>query len=571
MKWRLFLICTLSGLLVNFSAGAQVDNTDIQKDSIQTAIFFNAIKEYNSGNLESAKGYFQQLASLNPQDDAAYYYLANIAIRTDDVSSGELYLKKGIELDSANFWYKEMLAQIYLRTKRVAEAVSVYEQLLEEFPKKSSIYYNLTNLYINSNDMESAKKMLEKIEATQGKSEAVAMTYFNIYRMEQNWEGALNYLINFDKEYQSPRIETIIGDMYADRYRDTLAIQYYNKALALDKQYAPAMYGRAEVYRLKGDYENYFKDIKPFFANKGIDPVMKSEYLKQVFQVPNFIPRFRSHIDTIMQSIEIAHPTDTTSNAFVASYYGQGGDKEKCKELFKKNYTLYPDKYSTMFQYIIALYQLEDWDALEVECDSALMKFPGDIDLVQLRGIARYQKEEWDKAIVSYKELADLAVKKNDTTALLTSYTILGDMLYQQNDSKNAFSYYKKALKINPNDNAVLNNFAYFLSLEGKSLKQAYEMSKKTIETEPDNPTYLDTFGWILYLMDKPLEAKAQFKHAMLYGGNKDANILDHYAEVLFKLKEYDLAFIYWDQAKALDPSLGIDKKIVERKQQMNK
>lgn len=96
-------------------------------------------------------------------------------------------------------------------------------------------------------------------------------------------------------------------------------------------------------------------------------------------------------------------------------------------------------------------------------------------------------------------------------------------------------------------------------------------MSRKTIETEPDNPTYLDTFGWILFLMEKPLEAKAQFKHAMLYGGNESADILDHYAEVLFKLKEYDLAFIYWDQAKALDPSLGIDKKIVQRKQQMGK
>ena len=99
----------------------------------------------------------------------------------------------------------------------------------------------------------------------------------------------------------------------------------------------------------------------------------------------------------------------------------------------------------------------------------------------------------------------------------------------------------------------------------------AYEMSRKTIESEPDNPTYLDTFGWILFLMDKPLEAKAQFKHAMLYGGTESAAILDHYAEVLFKLGEHDLAFIYWNQANQLDGTLGIEEKIKERKAQLKK
>ena len=144
-------------------------------------------------------------------------------------------------------------------------------------------------------------------------------------------------------------------------------------------------------------------------------------------------------------------------------------------------------------------------------------------------------------------------------------------MHYEKNDSKNAFAYYRKALKLNPNENGVLNNYAYYLALQGKNLKQAYQMSKKTIESEPDNPTYLDTFGWILFLMDKPLEAKAQFKHAMLYGGTESAAILDHYAEVLYKLGERDLAFIYWNQAKQLDPTLGIEERIKERKAQMKR
>ena len=45
------------------------------------------------------------------------------------------------------------------------------------------------------------------------------------------------------------------------------------------------------------------------------------------------------------------------------------------------------------------------------------------------------------------------------------------------------------------------------------------------------------------------MEAKQFFKRAMLYGGKDSAVILDHYAEVLYALKEYDMAFIYWNMA----------------------
>ncbi len=567
MKIRLVMIFAL---ILSFPALC-LARAERGTDSATTALLLNALKEYNSGNYTQAKGDFQKLAALDPQNDAAYYYLANIALRTDDLPSGELYLKKGIEIDSSNFWYRDMLGQVYIKANKIKEAISVYEGLLRMHPKKSALHYTLVNLYLGAQQTEEAKGILEKIEASQGKSEAVAMTWFNIYRMEQNWEKALNYLVEFDREFQSPRIQCVIGDMYADRYKDTLAIHYYNKALELDRQCAPAMYGRAEVHRMNGNYPLFFADINPFLANPQIDSKMKIEYLKQLFQIPNFIKRYRLQLDNAMEGIALAHPADTTSNMFLAAYYGEIGDNAKCKEFLRKNYTLYPDKFSTLFQWVLAIYQLKEWENLEAATTEALEKYPHHPDLVQLRGIARFQMKQTDKAIESYRELEEISLKNRDTVSLISAYSILGDLHYEKKESKTAFSYYRKVLKLNPNETGALNNYAYYLALEGKNLKQAYQMSKKTVEAEPDNPTYLDTFGWILFLMDKPLEAKAQFKHAMLYGGTESADILDHYAEVLFSLGEHDLAFIYWNQAKQLDNTLGIDEKIKERKAQLKK
>jgi predicted Zn-dependent protease len=88
------------------------------------------------------------------------------------------------------------------------------------------------------------------------------------------------------------------------------------------------------------------------------------------------------------------------------------------------------------------------------------------------------------------------------------------------------------------------------------------------VEQEPDNATYLDTFGWILYLQGKSLEAKLIFKRAMIHGGKESPVILDHYAEVLFALKEYDLAFVYWNLARQKNRGdlPGLEEKINKRK-----
>ncbi len=76
-------------------------------------------------------------------------------------------------------------------------------------------------------------------------------------------------------------------------------------------------------------------------------------------------------------------------------------------------------------------------------------------------------------------------------------------------------------------------------------------MSRITIEKQPDNPTYLDTYAWILHLMGRDTEAKPYFKHALLYGGKDNSELLSHYAAVLEALGEKDLSSYYKSLAES--------------------
>jgi Tfp pilus assembly protein PilF len=149
----------------------------------------------------------------------------------------------------------------------------------------------------------------------------------------------------------------------------------------------------------------------------------------------------------------------------------------------------------------------------------------------------------------------------------------MGDVYHQLGDNRKAFKSYEKALKVNPDYAYVLNNYAYFLSLEGRKLKKAQDMSGRAVQAEPDNDNYLDTYGWILHLLGKSAEAKPQFKHAMLYGGKDSPVILDHYAEVLFALKEYDMAFVYWNLARQKNDGEieDLDERIRKRREEAGK
>ena len=482
-----------------------------------------------------------------------------------------MLLKKAIELDSTNYWYQDLLARIYISTKRYDEGIKVYEGVINRFPKKTETYYALTNLYIGQENTEKAHKTLDKIEKIRGKNESTILTRFNLFRIAKEWDAGLKHLTEASTQITSPRIETIIGDLYAERYQDSLAMARYEKALMLEPSYIPAIYGEAELHRRNSNYAQFFKKIRPVISNQEVDSRMKNEYLGQLLQLPSFVQKNKQQLDTLIDNLTNAHPTDSAANYLASAYFAQTGNTDKCKELLLRICNNNPQNKNARLQYLSFLYYGNEWEHLKQQATQALEIMPDNMDILQLIGISNYQLNNIPEAVKVYNQMKDNALRNNDTTALLSCYSMLGDMHHQAGNSKAAYDSYKKALKINPNYNPVLNNYAYFLALEKKSLKQAYKMSEKTIKTEPDNPTYLDTFAWILYLLKKPAEAKEHLKHAMLYGGMDSAAILDHYAEVLYALKEYDLAFIYWEQAHRKDPTMELDKKIKERKASMNK
>lgn len=182
---------------------------------------------------------------------------------------------------------------------------------------------------------------------------------------------------------------------------------------------------------------------------------------------------------------------------------------------------------------------------LEQVIELDIKNHPEDAVAHSLRMNLYYLEEDYEAALEHSLEMAKAAIASDNTDMLLEAYQIAGDLHLELGNNKACYSYYKKILEIDPDYASALNNYAYFLCEEGKSLRKALKMSARAVELEPDNATYLDTHGWILYLLGKAKEAKPYFKHAMIYGGKDSAVVLEHYSIVLEALGETELAKYY--------------------------
>lgn len=515
--------------------------------------FVDAVAKYNAKDYNGAIDLLRGIGKTDPDNDGAQYYLGLSYMMTGNVVEAETALKKAISIDSTNFWYRYRLAQLYSMTERYELTISMYEELLKDFPKKSDLYFELVSLYMNDKNTEKALATLDEIESMMGKSENCALAKFDILSREGKEEEALKVLTDYNSEFSSPKILSLLASYELQQYNYSAALDYYNEALTIDKDYAPVRFGKAEVYRMASQYSEYFQELQETMGNSSIDPESKATYLYAILNHldAKFINNFRSRLDSTFDVTMKCHPTDSSILHISSSYYDNTGRNDRAKEIATYNIGQNPDNKNVFAQYIEVMLHGGDFDAASKGCDTAYTRFQDPAFLLILNRILSVKQDYAGVIANSRRILSETPEAQADSSIALECYTLIGDSYHALGDSKNAFKNYETALKIKPDFTPVLNNYAYYLSLEKKSLKKAYEMSKKTIDAEPDNPTYLDTFGWILHLMGRDQEAKPIFKHAMLYGGKESSTILEHYAEVLEKLGEKDLAIVYKNRAKA--------------------
>ncbi len=529
----------------------------------------DAVALFDAGQFKEASALLKVLMGADPANDAVHYYLGLSAVALRDYDTAAEQLREAVRLDPSNYWYRDRLARLYTSTGQPELAIDIYESLIREYPRKTDIYYSLVQLYMQNGKTEEVMKTLDEIETVAGKDDMVALTKYDVLMREQKPDEAYALLESYNEALTSPRILVAMGDHCVSQFKDTLALKYYGEALSYEAGMPQALLGMSEIYRYRGDFPNYFATVTDFIKGEESPLEMKTRYIQTLFQHadPQFARRFKPSLDLLVDTYRDQAPRDSSVLQTVGSYYYNMGEGAKAVETLKECCQLHPGSIGSRGMYVQLLTLLEQWEEAGPAAEQAFADFPQEPGFLEMKTYADYNLRDFEGLIRDCERIIG-ASSPRDTSIRLRAWSGIGDAWHEIGDSKKAYAAYEKALKVDPHYLPVLNNYAYFLCLEGRKLKKAAAMSKITIEAEPDNATYLDTYGWILYLQGKASEAKPYFKHAMLYGGKDSAAVLDHYAEVLYQLKEYDTARVYWNLAKAKNADGAVpdlDERVAQR------
>ena len=546
-RTALIIYCIVFLALFQPSATAQKRVSSL-RDTAES-LLVDAVQDYDNGDTKTAMARLSVITETFPDNDAAHYYMALCHVRQNDSAKAVAELREAVRLDPDNYWYKDRLAALYAMTGQEDLAVEVYESLARDHPRKTEIYYSLVNLYARRNDLDKMMRTLDEIETMMGRDEQTALARYDILMHQDKAEEAFKVLEELNDEMPSPQTLTMMGDARIADPDDSLAMAYYDQALALDSEYAPALIGKSEIYRLRRSFGGFFETLGRFASSPAIPAQMKSQYLSNLTEHMDgrFFQTYQPQLDTLFETGVRTHPADSSMLLAAGTYYYRSDRRDRGVELFRANSDHYPDDFNARAMYIQSLSYNDDWQTLLAASEEAYKAFPDEPAFLNMRVMAYYNLNDLPAVISECTRMAEAFRDNRDV--VVQALSTIGDSYHQMDNEKEAFKAYEKALKVDPAYAPVLNNYAYFLSLKGRKLSKAAAMSKLTVEQEPDNATYLDTYGWILHLQKKSQEAKSYFKHAMLYGGKDNATILDHYAEVLYALGEYDLAKVYWDQA----------------------
>lgn len=558
------ILPVLSAILLTVSATAS------ERDSVRAEDYYiEGVRSFCAGDYRSAESGLSACLRLEPENDAAMYYLAMISMSRNETDRALSLLEKASAISPENTWYRLATARLYSGIGENGLAISVYESLIAEHPSKSDYYYELIDLLVRTGELDKALSTLDRIEELRGVDELTCNARYEILIRQNRLDDAEAVVRKMDEDFPSARTALLLGDLNKSRYNDSTALRYYEKALTLDPDFTPAYFGVAEVYRMERNFYYYFQNIDVFLSSPDMNPEMKASYFQEIVFPSGMVQVFKPQVDTMILCTLHAHPEDTTVLSLAGSYYIAVDSVNRGLELLKRNVELHPDVKSVHSALLGQLYYLEDWEQLIPAAAQTVENFPEDITLREVLAIAYWQYGEIEEAVKVYHRILKDIPK--DHPMLINCYGSLGDLYHELGNRRQSYACYEKGLRIDDNYSPILNNYAYYLSEERRNLKKALEMSRKTILNEPENATYLDTYGWLLYLTGDYEQARKYLKDAMVYGGKENAEVLDHYAEALFALKEYNLAFLYWGNADKIDPSLGLSEKIARRRAEIGK
>lgn len=577
---RIFLV--LSFLLVLGQAWAQRDkkrrpdaSSLSGRLSAAESFFTEGEKFFILEDYSKALLYFLRASELNPDNATVYYKLAEVLSKSnkdEDLKRSIASIEHALKLEKKNQHFYLLAASIYNSQGQFTKAASVLEAMLKEVPGTEEHLFELAAVYLFDKKDDEALKIYNRAEEALGVSEASSLQKQRIYLEKGKVPEAIAEGEKLIHAYpEEERYVLGLAELLAQNKQLDKAIVQIEKYLKENPDSPSGKMILGGFYRDSGQEQKSRELIIDLFddpkANLNGKVMVLGAYNSTLAQ-----NRGKNKEDIglevfvleLFKKLEINHPNESAVHIVGGDLYMTLEKGEEAKKQYLQAVRFGANSFEPWQNLLFLETQGNQFDSVIVHADEALESFPNQAMVYYFKGYAHLRKKDFRSAANSLEQARKLS--QANPSLVMEMNSMLGDAYQSLKEYDKSAKAYDEVLAANPNNDIVLNNYSYYLSLRKVDLEKAEKMSSLLIKNHPDNATYLDTHAWVLYSREKYKEAKKVIEKA-IQSGQATAIHFEHYGDILFKLGDIDEAVSQWKKAKSLGNSNElIDKKIANRK-----
>jgi tetratricopeptide (TPR) repeat protein len=165
-------------------------------------------------------------------------------------------------------------------------------------------------------------------------------------------------------------------------------------------------------------------------------------------------------------------------------------------------------------------------------------------------GVAQSRSADYTAA---YATLTEGLTRFGDDPSVREQYLMyLGEVCHRLGRIEEFQAHFEGALAVHPDNPTCLNNYAYFLALRGRNLKEAAGMAERAVALAPGEINFWDTLAAVYAAQRNLPKAKEAIQKALDLGGTQSAAVVERAGDIYAALGAHDEAKRLYLQAQFL-------------------
>lgn len=530
--------------------------------------FFEAVRQQALGNLEKSYDLLLKCIELNPKAAEAYYAMGQYYSGQQKDTLALSYFKKAASLQPDNEYYQERMAQYYIGTSNFDDAVEAYEKLYSANHDRTDVLPLLLQLYNQQRDYSNMLKILNRMEQKEGESEEITLSKMRVYELQGDGKAAYQTLKSLSEKHPNDlNYKVMLGNWLMQNNKRKEAYQLFIQAEKEEPHNVMVQSSLLDYYSAMGNLKKADGVRDKILLSKETPSKTKLILLRQLIDNNEKAGGDSLEVINIFDRMLEVDEKDTETAILKLGYMQlKHFPEEQIKQFAEKTLSITPDN-SVVRTVLIQLYlKSENWDEVIGLSEAGTQYNPDNMAFYYFLGMSYFQKDDPDKCLDVFKRGISQINSESDPDLVSDFYAMMGDLLHQKGLREEAYAAYDSCLQWKPDNISCLNNYAYFISIDGGDLKKAESMSRQTVDADPNNSTYLDTYAWILFLQKRYADATIYIDRAVKNDTDSTAGyvILEHAGDIFSMNGDMEKALAYWN--KALKTAKPEDKAIIKRK-----